>query len=116
MLIMLEARSIVREARRFLSWAAPLYIVNVLIVPILILAGPRIGLEVQLLLLPLILYESLALASLIALFAGRRELLEYSLNTAGRLLLFAGVCGLFTGLVAGGILVLKAVGTVKRAR
>jgi len=76
--------------------------------PIVIFALSRAEGIVYALLAPLVAYEVTCLLSMAFLFSGRNALGEYSLEPARRLLLVAGVMGLVTAFVIGGVMVLQA--------
>ncbi|MCC6051030.1 MAG: hypothetical protein LM580_10005 [Thermofilum sp.] len=112
---MLRASQALKRAEELVRKAIPLYVVNALLPPLAIFALSRADSLVYLLLAPLVIYEALCLLSLALLLAGRSALTEYSVSSARRLLLAAGALGVFTALVAGGLLVLKARESVAQA-
>ncbi|MEM1697549.1 MAG: hypothetical protein QXG48_02725 [Thermofilaceae archaeon] len=70
---------------------------------------PRIiGESIYVLLWPLVAYFLVCTLSIALLIVSRSALSERSLESARRLLLLTGVLGLFTGLVVGGLLALRA--------
>ena len=106
---MLPRFQAIREARSSAAKAVPFFVANAALPPALILALSRLEpAVVYTLLYPLIAYFALCLLSLALLLAGRGALAEGSLQPAQRLLLLAGILGLFTGLAAGGLLALRA--------
>lgn len=111
----LRASQALKRAEELVGKAIPLYVVNALLPPLAIFALSRADSLVYLLLAPLVIYEALCLLSLALLLAGRSALTEYSVSSAHRLLLAAGALGVFTALVAGGLLVLKARESVAQA-
>jgi hypothetical protein len=111
----LRASQALKRAEELVRKAIPLYVVNALLPPLAIFALSRADSLVYLLLAPLVIYEALCLLSLALLLAGRSALTEYSVSSAHRLLLAAGALGVFTALVAGGLLALKARESVAQA-
>jgi len=111
--IMLQARTLVDEVYRTSTRALPFYMLNSIIVPLVILVARRIYIDLYGLLPILILYEIIALISMVILFMGRRALLNFSLRAAYRAFIIAGVLGLITGLFIGGVLVLRTTSSIK---
>ncbi|MEM0010583.1 MAG: hypothetical protein QXN94_01305 [Thermofilaceae archaeon] len=106
---MLRSTQILRSAEQTLRRATPLFVINALIPPLMLWLLPRIiGESIYMLLWPLIAYFVACTLSLALLLASRSALSERSLESAQRLLLVTGVLGLFTGLIVGGLLALRA--------
>ena len=93
--------------RSSLSKAMPLYLVNSLIPPILLLLASRHG-WVYTILWPAVVYEAACILSLVTLYMARSAISDYSLSSACRLMLLAGILGIFTAFIAGGLLTLNA--------
>lgn len=106
--VVLRSSQVLRRSRRYVERALPLYVANALAPPLLILILSRSGSFVYSLLAPLVAYEALCLLSLAILLAGRGALAEYSLEPARKLLAVAGILGVATAFVAGGLMVLRA--------
>ena len=105
-----------RLARGSLNKALPFFVVNAAIPPTLLLALSRMGSDlVYILLWPSVMYFVICLLSTLLLLTGRSALAEYSFSSAQKLLTIAGVLGLFTGLVVGGLLTLRARNYVLRS-
>ena len=105
---MLRTSQTLKRSRDLIGKAIPFYVVNSMLPPIVIFALSHAESVVYALLAPLVAYEAACLLSLAFLLAGRNALGEYSLEPARRLLLVAGVMGLVTALVIGGVVVLQA--------
>jgi|YelNatPaOPRAMG01_1025707.scaffolds.fasta_scaffold02616_3 hypothetical protein len=105
---MLRTSRVLKQSRDLIGKAVPFYVVNSMLPPIVIFALSRAESVVYALLAPLVAYEVACLLSIVFLFAGRNALGEYSLEPAHRLLLVAGVMGLITAFVIGGVMVLQA--------
>lgn len=106
---MLRSWQILKSAENTLWKATPLFVVNASIPPALLLFLSRIGGEIiYTALWPLTAYFSACVLSIVLLLASRNALSERSLESAQRLLLLTGVLGLFTGLIVGGLLALRA--------
>ncbi|MEM3964541.1 MAG: hypothetical protein QW584_02315 [Thermofilaceae archaeon] len=106
---MLRGSQILRSAEQTLRRATPLFVINALIPPLMVWLLPRIiGESIYVLLWPLVAYFLVCTLSIALLLVSRSALSERSLESARRLLLLTGVLGLFTGLVVGGLLALRA--------
>lgn len=104
---MLRSTQSLKSARSLLGKALPLYVINALIPPLLLLYLSRSE-AVYAVLVPLVMYSALCIVSLLLLLAGRNALNEYSLSSACSLLRLAGLLGFISALVAGGVLVMRA--------
>ncbi|MDW8003742.1 MAG: hypothetical protein RMI04_02890 [Thermofilaceae archaeon] len=104
---MLRSTQSLKSARSLLGKALPLYVINALVPPLLLLYLSRTEV-VYTVLVPLVVYSALCIASLLLLLAGRNALNEYSLSSAHSLLRLAGLLGFVSALVAGGVLVTRA--------
>lgn len=112
---MLRTSQILKRSRELIGKAVPFYVINAMLPPIAIFALSRAESVVYAVLAPLVVYEGACLLALALLLAGRNALGEYSLESACRLLLAAGVMGLATALVIGGIMVLRARRSITQA-
>lgn len=63
---------------------------------------------VNLIMFWLVIYELICLASLLLLLMARSMVSDYSLKNAQQILRVTGVLGLFTALIIGGVMVLRA--------
>ncbi|RLF00395.1 MAG: hypothetical protein DRJ57_00960 [Thermoprotei archaeon] len=90
-----------------LTRAMLLYLINSLVPPLLLLLASRHGWAYTIL-WPAVVYEVVCIVSLLAIYMARSAVSDYSLPSARRLMLLAGILGLFTALIAGGLLTLNA--------
>lgn len=106
---MIRGMRIFRETRALLSRATVLYALGTL-VPAMLLAALAFARAnyVNLIMPWLIVYELICLASLILLLMARSMVSDYSLKNAQLILRVTGVLGLFTALIIGGVVVLRA--------
>lgn len=106
---MLRSAQLLKTAERFLSRAMPFYVVNAFLPPLLLLLLSRVSEELTYAALwPLTAYCALCILSIALLQASRTALSERSFESVRKLLLATGILGLFTGLLVGGLLALRA--------
>lgn len=105
---MLRGYAVLSRARALVNKALAFYVVNSLIPPLVILYLSRQEGIVYELLMPAVAYEALCVTALILLLVGRGALSEYSVGSARQLLTLAGILGLVSALVIGGVLALHA--------
>lgn len=112
----LRSSSMLKSARGIADKALVFFVVNAAIPPLLLfMLSKAQGELVYSLLWPLIAYFVACLFSIALLQVGRSALAEYSLDSAQRLFLLSGVLGLFTGLIIGGLLTLRARSAILKA-
>jgi len=105
----LRSSRTLRLASDLVNKSIPFYIANAALPPLLLLLIARINDSLAYATLwPLTAYFAACVAATLLLLIGRGSLMEYSLDSARKLLLVAGALGLLTGLVVGGLLVLRA--------
>lgn len=97
----------IESARTALTKAMPFYLANSLIPPLILLLASRHG-WAYVILWPIVAYEVACILSLLFLYMARSAVSDYSLLSARRLMLISGTLGLFTALIAGGLLTLSA--------
>jgi len=111
---MLSKVQALERVHSLLGKALVLFVVNALIPPLALLVSARLNLIYRIL-WPTVIYEVACIASLLAFYMAREALAEYSFRPALKFMTIAGSLGLITGLVAGGVLVLKARSILRRA-
>lgn len=105
---MIRGMRIFREINALLSRATIFYAAGVLIPAVLLAALAFARVEYVDLVMPwIIVYELVCLLSLILLLMARGMISDYSLKNARRLMRVAGVLGLFTALIIGGVAALR---------
>lgn len=106
---MIRGMRIFRETNALLSQATIFYAVGALMPAMLLAALAFARVEYVDLVMPwVIVYELICLLSLVLLLMARSMISDYSLKNARRLMRVAGVLGLFTALIIGGVVALRA--------